>query len=420
LAFTTIPGASATDVTSFIGTDGVDILDTFSTLSGLVEAEAANDIINLSNTVGLVDWTVRGADGSDRITVTSDIVGGLYNGNAGQDTIDIDNVFGGARVLGGQDNDTMTVVGTIAGSSVNGNKGNDNMTVTGSLSGASVFGGQGTDFITVNATAAGTVLTNSLIDGNLGGARITISAAATTVITNVEVNGGEEFDTINAGAVAYDGAANALGINQEASEGFTISANEGNDSATGTGRDDTISGGDGNDTINGGAGADQLTGGDGSNLYQFGGAAAVTAGGTETWVGTVSGAGVVDATALDVITDFKAIDANIAPVDTIRIAGVGAGALTVASTSYATINDAINGETVGAAAVEVVAIGSGGSFQTYLLINSVGAGAAGGVDGAIKLGNGTYGSVAAATNIGLNPADENQAVIIAGNIVTGV
>jgi hypothetical protein len=41
LTFTTIPGAGATDATSFVGTDGVDILVTFNTLTAFVGAQGS-------------------------------------------------------------------------------------------------------------------------------------------------------------------------------------------------------------------------------------------------------------------------------------------------------------------------------------------------------------------------------------------
>jgi hypothetical protein len=406
LAFTTIPGASATDKTSFIGTDAVDILTTFATLSGYVEAQEANDVITLSNSAGLVDWTVRGLDGNDNITANSDLIGGLFNGNKGLDNITLDGVFGGARVLGGPETDIIAT-GSGCDSRVNGNKGDDTITVTGSVSGGTVYGGQGQDTITVDATAAGSIaagfantsgsLTNGMIDGNLGGAVITVLADATSTISNFEVVGGELGDLIDASAVL--GGAAAAAVPATAIEGFTIKGLEGADVITGTGRDDTIEGGLGDDFIDGEFGADKLTGGAGQNTFAFGG-------GLETWVGSLTGgpAGepiVVDAT--DEIVDWgKGIGATGVAANFIDLTG-NVVLANDAVNAYATVSKAVNAINPAAGNATVVAIGTAGAYSSYLLIEN----------GAIKLGGGVYATVAAATDI--DPL--GGAVIAQANII---
>jgi Ca2+-binding RTX toxin-like protein len=382
LAFTTIPGASATDATSFIGTEGNDILTTFSTLTGYVDGLAGNDTVTLFNTAGLIDWTIRGLDGNDAITADSDLVSGLLNGNAGIDTIALEGVFGGARVLGGQDNDNI-VTGSVSGSSVNGNKGDDNITVNGSVSGGTVYGGQGQDTITVNAGAGS--LTNGMIDGNLGGAVIDVNAAAAATITNFEVVGGQLADLIDASGVA--GGA-GMAIPPKAVEGFTIKGLEGDDVIIGTGRDDTIEGGLGADNINGFFGADRMTGGAGADTFRFTG--------LQTWVGSIDGTGKVTVSDTDEIVDWgKGIGATgqasnfVAVQDITQAIITGGGFLTASATAYKNGSDAVNGEAVAAGTAVVVAIGEAGAYSSYLLVN----------DGAVKLGGGVYATVADATDI---------------------
>jgi hypothetical protein len=394
LAFTTIPGASATDATSFIGTEGVDILNTFATLTGLVAAEAGDDVITLSNTVGLAEWTVRGSFGNDTINVNSDLIGGLVNGNAGADTLNLEGVFGGARVLGGQDVDTITVTGAISGASVNGNKGNDTINVVASISGGTVYGGQGEDIINVTVGATDS-LVNGMIDGNIGDSQITVSTngATGTTISNFEVVGGETIDIINAGAVL--GLQSAEGLNAKAQEGFTIKGNAGADALTGTGRDDTIEGGEGIDTITGGYGADKMTGGAGVDIFIV---ATAAGGGLETWVGNLQGAlpnpAVVLAT--DEITDWGGVSLNGTINDTINVGYVPTSIALGNKASYASISEAVNDNLIVAAAsvTQVAVEGAAGRFTSYLLIGSA-AGTA--TTGAVQLGaTGKYATAAEA------------------------
>jgi Ca2+-binding RTX toxin-like protein len=402
LAFTTIPGASATDVVTFEGTDGADILATFSTLTGLVESKAGNDSVTLSNgAVGLVDWTIRGADGTDTITTDSDLRGGLLNGNADRDFIITSGVLNGARVLGGQGNDDINVDGVVSNASVNGNKGNDVMNINGAMSNASIFGGQGVDNIDVFVNDAGEAFVNSIIDQNLGGGTINITVGAGNILTDVAVFGGESVDVIDASTVASSAVTDGLAAT--AVEGLAIDGKEGGDNLKGSQRDDTIDGGDGDDIISGGAGADELTGGGGKTTYTF-------ANGLDTWVGSIDDANKVTAAAADLIVDFKVADAAGA-IDMIDIGSITT--LTSTGTSYADINTAINSSAVAFGDVELVAIGSNGSYKAFLLINSIATAGAGGagVDGAIQLGNTTYSTVEEATNI-----VGTQAVITQANI----
>jgi Ca2+-binding RTX toxin-like protein len=277
LAFTTIPGASATDATSFIGTEGIDILSSIDVITAFVEGLGSSDTIAAS-TIGLAgvnaltDWTFRGGTGNDTIDLAnsllgntsllseigigSDVVGGLVNGNQGGDTISAGRVFGGARILGGMDIDTISVR-EVFSSSVNGNKAADTVTVGGLVNG-SVFGGQGADTISVGGLG-GDGIESSLISGDVGSDRITVSG---TLFGSSTIEGGEGNDFINAaGVVPAPGNA----------DGLIIIGGLGNDTILGGATDDTVSGDEGDDIIAAGAGDDTVTGGAGADNIVVGG-----------------------------------------------------------------------------------------------------------------------------------------------------
>jgi Ca2+-binding RTX toxin-like protein len=267
LAFTTIPGASATDATSFIGTEGVDTLNSFTTLTALVEGKESNDEItaSLSGVAGgqsLTEWTVRGGTGLDNIDLIGSVVGGLFNGNQGRDVITADDVFGGARILGGQDNDSITVSGNLASSSANGNKGNDNVVVgniatpevnTTQVLNASVFGGQGDDVMAVAAR----VFESALISGDLGNDKIQAWFNGDGIVNGLTINGGDGDDIIETRNGGFADVGNGSGA------GVYIDGGVGIDTLIASGRNDTIIGGEGADTVYGKGGIDMIDGGAG-------------------------------------------------------------------------------------------------------------------------------------------------------------
>jgi Ca2+-binding RTX toxin-like protein len=336
LAFTTIPGASATDATSFIGTEGVDVLNSFATLTGFVEGLGFADTITLgtaalAGTNSLTEWTVRAGSGNDTLDVTADINGGLFNGNQGGDTINVDSVFGGARILGGMDIDDIDVAGDVAFSSVNGNKGADTVDVNGGLLNASIFGGQGADTITVTATGTGNE--SSLISGDFGSDTINVSGS----LVNSTIDGAEGNDVIDA-----SGATGAVGTDA----GLIINGGIGDDTLLGGAANDTISGGEGDDNIRGDGGIDVMTGGAGSDVF---------------W--GISAADVTNsaAPATDHITDF------VTNVDDFVDAG-GAAVTVTSGATYATVKDANDATALGAGFYNV-AVGSnnGAGYSSYLI-----------------------------------------------------
>jgi len=193
LAFTTTTGAGGT---SLIGTSGVDTASVAGNLFPLfVGAQAANDVITLSNTTtsvtaylgagsdtftagALGSSTIQGNDGNDLITLTGALTSSaLVNGNAGSDTVTFStgSLASGAKVLGGAGNDTFTI-GTItlaSGTAINGNDGDDTFSIGlgTAMSGATIFGGQGNDTINAADGTAGAILSgdndNDTITGSL-------------------------------------------------------------------------------------------------------------------------------------------------------------------------------------------------------------------------------------------------------------
>lgn len=382
MAFTTISGASG--VTSITGTSGVDTT-TIVNLAGpvLVEALGAADTVQISipSSTSISDYSLKGGDGND--TIISNAIGitgtllvdSFIAGNAGNDLIgSTSQAFEGSTVQGGQGNDAIRV-GSISTTLVNGNKENDVIELVGTMQSSSVLGGQGADVISINSTSS----IGTLIDGSLGGDAITLQNIATFVTSTI--TGGEGDDSVNA-----DFASNTAGLiidggigNDTLRGGFgndSLIGAAGNDSISGGNGKDTLLGGEGNDVLFGGAGVDSLSGGLGVNTFVFASAA-------ETFSGAslLASEGVVDA-----ITDYTS-------ASTISFNGISAVSPTqtledpTSVNGYATWAAAFaagTGVTIAAGKAELVAIGSGTSFTSYLFVNTaVGAGVA---TGAIQLG----------------------------------
>jgi Ca2+-binding RTX toxin-like protein len=361
LTFTTIPGAGATDATSFVGTDGVDILATFNTLTAFVGAQGGNDEITAQNINGLVDWQLKAGAGGDAVTFKSDMIGGRVNGNAGSDTLTLGQVLAGAAVFGGQNNDLIKTE-TVAQARVNGNLGNDTINVGFGIDGfavdvigASIFGGQGSDTINVTFMNA----TDTVIGGNLGDDFINLNFDNTDIVNGLTVNGGEGNDTItsNYRTLAAQ-TANVAGTGA----GIVFDLGAGNDLVEASGRNDTINGGAGDDNIAGRRGADTMTGGLGQNTF---------------WINrttfsakaeTIVGATTVGNT--DVITDWKRDTAVVGNNgDILRVAADDPARFFVIDTVYATLEDAI-AEHDEANSVHLVGVGTGGSVTAFALINN--------------------------------------------------
>ncbi|NMO83974.1 hypothetical protein, partial [Prochlorococcus sp. P1344] len=141
MAFTTVPGASASDATSYVGTSGIDSL----TLSAgaasnvFVGSQQANDTITLQGAVERTTHTIKGGQGNDVVSFGGGtLTRSFLNGNKDTDT------FGSAADLGtlstttlqgGQGTDSI-FIGSATDSIINGNKQADTITLATSLSGS--------------------------------------------------------------------------------------------------------------------------------------------------------------------------------------------------------------------------------------------------------------------------------------------
>ena len=353
MAFTTINGASATDRVTFEGTDGIDILTTFNTLTAFVGAQGASDTIRAQNATGLVDWQVKGGAGGDVIDFNSDMLGGRLNGNSGSDDLNLGNVFG-AEVFGGQQNDAIDTA-DISESRINGNLGNDDINIFGDVFAASIFGGQGFDTIDITDDAGGAEFQQTLVDGNLGNDAITVTVANGDFILDTTLNGGGGEDRIDASAAVASTIASL-------SEGFTINGDEGDDTLIGSGRNDTINGGAGEDTITGGDGIDVMTGNGGRTEYRTGDAG-------DSFERNATGTSII---ATDNITDWNgalnadALVNNTAAFDVVLVADVLAASLDAAVADALAIANAQDPDTTADRTwVFRVGVGAGNSVTAY-------------------------------------------------------
>jgi hypothetical protein len=342
-----------------VGTDGVDVLVTFNTLTAFVGAQGSSDRITAGNINGLVDWQTKGGSGNDTIIYQNDVIGGRTNGNAGSDTINVfANVVGDAAIFGGQNNDTISV-GNVANSRINGNLGADNISGDDLLQ-ASIFGGQQNDVIDFFGD-----LQLSVVGGNLGDDTIVLGAFASGAGSSVfetTVLGGEGADFINAGGVAGTGG------------GLTIEGGAGNDTIVGSDRDDVIGGGAGDDQVWGDGGADTMSGNGGANIFGYGYGVAGAGTGIDAAAAESITGSATDPTATDIITDWGTSDTL--GIDDVTGFSVGA--------TFDTLKNAM-ASGGNATEVKLVAVGSDAAgYTAFALIYGTGAAAAA---GAIQLGS---------------------------------
>lgn len=271
MAYTTLPGASAADKTSFIGTNGVDNLNLSNFGNEIfLEAREANDSFTFVNSSGsIANAVLKGGSGNDnfRTPGSTAIVNTFVNTNSGFDTIDIANVTS-STVQGGQGIDKLKV-GLITNARINGNKGTDNIEAIGGNN-ASIHGGQGNDVTTLTGDYI-----NSIVEGDNDDDLITLGI--TTTLDQTSVNGDAGSDTINVNAISSFGLstlAGGEGTDQINATNSTVGVfsigNQGNDTLIGGTAADSLNGGSGNDNITGGVGADIMNGGEGNDTFTFG------------------------------------------------------------------------------------------------------------------------------------------------------
>ena len=291
LAITTIPGATATDATSLVGTTGADVFSVTSSPSNVfIGALAGNDRATVTGSVsaytvrmgadddsirftaGLTDSFVNGNADDDTISVATDMTRSTLEGGQGNDSLTVGQDVTNSLVQGRLGNDTITVSGQTSGSTVNGNENNDTMTFTGLVTTSFIYGGKDRDTITVGEVQ------NSLISAGDGNDSLTVS----NTISGATINGNAGDDSIALGGISVTSSSVYGGqgrdtITYSGSTGLYASGDAGNDninlsSATGA---DTLYGGSGADTIQAGDGANYVQG-DGGNDSLVGGAVADT------------------------------------------------------------------------------------------------------------------------------------------------
>ncbi|KZR78334.1 beta strand repeat-containing protein [Prochlorococcus marinus] len=298
MSFTTTPGASATDATSYLGTSGADSIDiTNSSVPTYTGGRDGTDTIRYDNDAkgeGASNHTIKGGKGKDVVTAintTASLASGFINLNQDDDQGTF-NAVTKSTIYGGAGIDTLSV-GSLASSIFNANKGNDLIETFGTAA-SSVFGGAGEDTLNIRGgnddsiirgdndndvinLLASTTYSSNTINGNAGNDSITVNAI--TSFTNSNILGGAGNDTLN-------GATATVALN--------LAGSNGNDIVTGGTVADTLLGEVGSDTITGNAGTDSLTGGGGIDHFAY---TAVGQGGASVAVANGLAAG-------DTITDF--------------------------------------------------------------------------------------------------------------------
>jgi Ca2+-binding RTX toxin-like protein len=280
LAITTLPGATATDLTTLVGTDGADVFAPSTVESNLivVTGKKGNDSITFASSVtnseifagrdndtitissSLESSSVSGDKGVDIITVALETFDSTLDGGDSVDTFTFTGAVSNSSVLGGSANDTVTLSGLTTGTLVNGNADEDTFTITGTLKTSTIHGGKGNDVFTA------AVVTDSSLLGDLGNDDYTVTGA----VTNSAINGGEGKDTIDLTAASTSEKGSLLGgagddkidFNGTTGDGIFIDGGAGTDDLESTGAlKDTIFGGLGKDAINVAGGAALIMGG---------------------------------------------------------------------------------------------------------------------------------------------------------------
>ena len=252
-------------------------------------AQTEGFVVNGSN----ADANGGGAGGGD--TLTGGSGADTLNGNGGDDTLN--GGLGGDTLVGGAGNDTLNggdgddiLTGGLGNDTINGNNGNDVINFTfGDETDVSINGGANFDTLNITGTAA-----NNTLIVNYNGTSITaMGPGGQPTITSVEainvnllgntVGGGDTLTyntnagvVVNLGAVTptASGFASILGVEN-------VNGGTGGDTLTGDGGNNIFNGNNGNDVLSGGLGVDTLNGGAGADTITGGGGNdSMNAGGT--------------------------------------------------------------------------------------------------------------------------------------------
>lgn len=192
----------------------------------------------------MVHCTVRGTDGSDRISISCSIFSCEVELNGTTRTF-VPRTISGIVVEGMGGDDTI-ILGGAANSDclLSGDDGNDVITVYSDVPGVSIKGGNGNDSIIGGSG-------NDTIYGNWGSDTIRGGAGDDSIM------GGLDADSL-AGGSGNDQLYGGTGTD-------AIAGGAGNDYIDGRGKADTLHGDAGNDTIYGKAGNDVIYGDDGDD-----------------------------------------------------------------------------------------------------------------------------------------------------------
>jgi Ca2+-binding RTX toxin-like protein len=329
VAITTQSGASSTDYTTLLGTDGVDQFIIKSASLVDIQALKANDTVTAANATdnflvsmdsgndqvnfaAISDSSVNGGDGNDDLNFTSTASTLTVRGGQGVDSIDFtgaNKVLSALNIGGGTGNDVITLGATtdVTTSYFGGNGDADTFTFNGEVATTTIRGGKQDDVITFNdkvdkalvrgdndddsiTVTAGATLKNTYIGGNSGNDTIDVNENAFTstvrggsgndAITyddnaatkdnEILIKGDKGNDTITIGATTDASSTVYGGVGKDE---ITTDANGtegvliyGDDAQGGDGDADTITTGAGGDSIYGGAGKDVIDAKGGNNV----------------------------------------------------------------------------------------------------------------------------------------------------------
>lgn len=384
MAFTTTPGTGATDATSFIGTEGVDVVQILNPEApSYIEAQADNDTVLLNSFTGVVTaTTLYGGAGVDTISANNNsLSGALISANQGDDLIgSATTSFNNSEVYGGQGDDTIGLLNTFA-TTVNGNKGNDTITSNnaGTLTGT-LRGGQGTDTINLNGGMAGgfvfgdndvdvinvgngnvATATDSTIMGNKGDDQMTMNALGASAFTNVSLFGGQGNDVLNSLATATEEVILSGDLGNDT---ITKGANAQNDTLLGGAGTDTITSNTGTNRIEGGIGIDTITETGGTDDFVQGASDGAAGTATSIGIGVNIAANTTITINTDVITGFDVANDQLIMGSTT----IGDANLIGSTTTSAGLN-IVYGTYVPATGIFTVAAPAGGT-QDALIFNS--------------------------------------------------
>jgi Ca2+-binding RTX toxin-like protein len=269
LTVTTLPGATASDFTSLVGTTGDDLISVVNEDALIfVGALPGDDIIDVFNFTGSVqNYLIRGGDNND--SLNSDVIfrQSTLNGNGGNDSYGVRSLLA-TNFFGGQGNDSL-VVGNVAGgvsatnSLIQGNLGEDFVSLFGGIANTTVNGNEGVDTVALLGAAS-----NSFVQGGKAGDTIIVSTRLDQAIAGTVINGNDGSDFISDIAAPLFGPG-TNGIRGSVST-TQIRGGQGDDSlnfaASNTANGLDLFGDDGNDTLIGALTGSRLTGGAGADL----------------------------------------------------------------------------------------------------------------------------------------------------------